>query len=305
MQAGQSWVDTFTLGSQTSLSKSVGSMAVFSKGSSGSTTGAVAGAGSGSSSASRLAVFRDWCVNVGGSVEVRHACSLLIRDVVTGKTLTEIKQANAKPLAWSADGRWIAAGETSSGCSCGSSAGGDRVGVWDARTGARVGRVIGHIDDIVHAAFTPSRALVTLSRDATLRVTDPATCRTVARLELAEQRGRPLALALSPDGRAVVAVWGAAVHLWLPETGHLTSYALAAVRRAEGWPLCVSPDARYLACRTEEGFDIMEVASGAVVCEVSCEGIATAAAFSEDGKVLLLGKMDGIVEVWDIRDASA
>lgn len=82
----------------------------------------------------------------------------------------------------------------------------------------------------------------------------------------------------------------------------MTSYSLGAVRATEGWPLCISPDGRYLACRTEDGFDVMEVSSGAVVSSVESGVLVTAGAFSPDSSVLLLGRMDGVVEVWDLEE---
>lgn len=221
--------------------------------------------------------------------------TITVRDFATGKAAVELKEATSGPVVWSRDGGALAAGE-----------GRNRVGVWDVRSGARLGRVVGHVDEVTHAAFTPDRMLVTLSRDGTVRLTDPRTARTLSKLETGGAH-RPRALAVSPDGRSVVSLWGTTVHIWLPQAGHLTSYDLRATRRAEGWPLAVSPDGRWMACRTEEGFDVVDVASGRVAWEriegedLHASGMATAAAFSTDGRVLLLGRMNGAVEVWDVE----
>ncbi|KAK5989874.1 putative WD repeat-containing protein [Cladobotryum mycophilum] len=249
----------------------------------------------GGGASNRIATLRDWTVQLSGGVEYHYSSSVMIRDFNSGKTALELKEAQGYPVIWSRDGRAIAASE---------GRGRDRMGIWDARTGARLGRVISHIDTITHAAFTPEGNIVTLSRDGTVRLTDPLTSRTISRLEV-ENSTNPRALSVSPDGRTVTSIWGTIMHIWRPHESCLTSHNLNSVRRTEGWPLCISPDGRYLACRTEDGFDITEVISGALLYEQQIGGgghIVTAADFSSDGKVLLLGRMNGDVQVWDIQE---
>ncbi|POR37511.1 NADP-dependent alcohol dehydrogenase 6 [Tolypocladium paradoxum] len=280
-QTAQPWIDFFDLSSQRGYTKAAGSHAVFGP----------PGAGG-----SRVATLRDWTVQLGQGVEYHHGSTVMVRDFATGKTAVELKEATSGPVVWSRDGGALAAGE-----------GRNRLGVWDVRSGARLGRVVGHIDEVTHAAFTPDRSLVTLSRDGTVRLTDSRTARTLSRLEI-EGSTNPRALAVSPDGRSVVSLWGTTVHIWLPQTSHLTSYDLRATRRAEGWPLAVSPDGRWMACRTEAGFDVVDVASGRVAWErdegedAYASGMVTAAAFSTIGRVLLLGRMNGAVEVWEVEE---
>lgn len=291
----QSWIDTFTL--TPSLSSPNSSRKKFSK-----TPGSLA-AYSPLVGHSRVATLRDWTVQLPGGVEYHHATSLMVRDVDSGKPALEIRAVcPGGPLAWSRQAHWIAAAET------GGVVPGERVGVWDAATGARVGRVVGHVDRVTHLAFTPRGSLVTLSRDGTLRLTDPFTGRTSARLEIdgGGGGGGPRALAVSRDGQSVVFVWGTRVVIWHPEAdAALTSYGLPAVRSVEGWPLCLSADGKYLTCRTEAGFDVMDVASATVVCARRTEDIVTAGAFSPDTSMLLLGRMDGVVEAWDIEKATS
>lgn len=281
---GQSWVDVFDLSSQKGYTKVTGSQAAL----------APAGAAK-----NRVATIRDWTVQVGQGVEYHHGSTVLVRDLCTGKMIVELKGAVSGPVVWSRDGIAIAAGE-----------GNGRMGVWDARTGARLGRVVSHIDKITHAAFTPDHKLVTLSRDGTVRVTDPRTAKTITKLEI-EGRGstNPRQLAVCPNGRTIVSLWGTMVHIWLPQTNYLTSYNLNATRATEGWPLCISPDLRWMVNRTENGFDVVDVASGLIAWEVrendSVGSMVTAAAFSADTKVLLLGRMNGTVEAWDLEEGSA
>lgn len=126
------------------------------------------------------------------------------------------------------------------------------------------------------------------------------TSRTLSRLEIDSLN--PRMLAVSP--RCVASIWGTRVHIWHPAVNDLTSYDLNAARLVEGWPLCISADCRYLACRTEDGFDIMELGSGTVLCSEACGAVVTAASFSPDSRLLLLGRMDGVLEFWDIAGAT-
>ncbi|KAH8738145.1 quinon protein alcohol dehydrogenase-like superfamily [Ilyonectria robusta] len=271
-QTAQSWIDVFDLTNQRGYSKTSGSHAAFSP------------------QGNRFATVRDWTVQLAGGVEYHHNSTVLLRDGATGKTAGELKEADGAPIAWNGDGRILAAGEAN-----------NRMSIWDVRTGTRVGRVMSHIDAVTHAAFMPDNSLVTISRDGTLRITNPTTAKTLRRLEI-ENSTNPRCLAVSADGRRIVSVWDTTVHVWLPQTNDLTSYNLNSVRRNEGWPLCISPDCRYMTCRTEDGFDIMDIASGEVVFARDEDVIVTSAAFAADGKTLVFGKMDGNVEVWDVRD---
>ncbi|KAL7935004.1 WD40-repeat-containing domain protein [Trichoderma chlorosporum] len=263
-QTDQPWIDTFDLATQRGYSKIIGPVASFSPS---------------LHSSPRIATLSS-------------TLSLMIRDFASGKTVLELKEVSA-PIAWSPDGRAIAAAEPR-----------HRIGLWDARTGTRIGRVPGHIDAVTHVAFAPDSALVSLSRDGTIRVTDPRTSKTLYKLEMEASRN-PRALAVSPDGTTIVSIWGSVVHIWMPQHGQLSSYSLASTRPCEGWPLSISPDCRYIASWTEEGFDIMDVASGVVVCTQDGGPLVTSADFSADGSVLVIGRISGDVEVWDLVNKRA
>lgn len=55
-----------------------------------------------------------------------------------------------------------------------------------------------------------------------------------------------------------------------------------------------------MVCWNEEGFDIMDSSSGKTVAERPGSALVTSAAFSADASVVLIGRMDGFLEVWDI-----
>ncbi|TFA97694.1 hypothetical protein CCMA1212_010594 [Trichoderma ghanense] len=292
-QPDQSWIDTFDLVSQRAYTKIVGPVASFSPtlhspplrvGKS-----APSSASSSSSSSSSAEAFPRIA-----TLSSTHTLTALL----------ELKDVSP-PIAWSPDGRTIAAAELPSRRQQISTTT-HRIGTWDVRTGTRTGRVPGHIDTVTHLAFTPSGSLATLSRDGTVRITNPVTSKTLYKLEIGNDDNSgariPRALGVSQDGATVVSVWGTTVHVWMPKHGRLTSYRLGETRDCEGWPLCVSPDCRYIASWTEEGFDVMDVASGRVVGGMDGGELVTAGEFSVDGRVLVVGRVSGDVEVWDVVD---
>ncbi|KAK2680035.1 WD40 repeat [Fusarium oxysporum f. sp. vasinfectum] len=261
-QTSQSWIDVFDIKTQSGYSKTSGSRAVFSP------------------NGSKLATIRDWTVQFTGGFDFHHSSTVFLRDYVSGKTACELKEAKGEPIAWSRDGRLIAVGEAR-----------NRIGVWDVKNGVRVGKVLSHIDAVTHAAFLPDQSLVTISRDGTLRITNTKTCKTIRRLEI-DGSTNPRALA---SGEQTFTSGS-------PSANDLTSYNLNAVRAVEGWPLAISPDCRYMLCRTEDGFDIMDVATGTIMYDEATEEMVMSGAFDEEAKVLVLGRMDGVVEVRDVFD---
>lgn len=236
---------------------------------------------------SRLATLQPSTSKLGSSSAHAHTLSLVIRDAAKGKAQLEIRNLAPGPVTWSADGILVAAAESTK----------DRVGVWDSRTGVRVGRVVSHIDAVTHIAFTTNNNVVTLSRDGSVRVTDPQASKTLAKLEV--ESTNPRLLSVASNGSRIVSVWGSTVHVWAPAVNQVTSYALASVRQVEGWPLAVSQDARYMALWTETGFDVAEVMTGQTVFSSEGGALVTAAKF--DGNILMLGRMDGTAEFWEMR----
>ncbi|UKZ63723.1 uncharacterized protein TrAtP1_004948 [Trichoderma atroviride] len=184
-QTDQPWIDTFDLRSQTSYSKIIGCVAAFSP-----------KVHSSPSSPSRLRIStitsRSSPASASTSASLTPASSssalpriatlsatLIIRDFSSSKPILELKDV-ASPIAWSPDGRSIAAAEPR-----------HRIGVWDVRTGTRTGRVPGHIAAVTHVAFMPDSHLVTTSRDGTLRVTNPVTMKTLYKLEIESSSTNP------------------------------------------------------------------------------------------------------------------
>ncbi|KAG9257128.1 quinon protein alcohol dehydrogenase-like superfamily [Emericellopsis atlantica] len=278
-----SWVDAFTLPSLNSLSKSSGAAAVLIPEEKGSYTHAKR------NEPIRAVTVREGLAQRG--VDNSQESTIVIRDVRSGKSLGDIKGACGNPIAVSQDGRLLAARDASSPV---------RIGIWDIKTGERVALIASHIDLVMHTVFTPQGTLVTASKDGTLRVTNIKTTRTVARLEM--DSTNPTLVGVSRDGCEIFSLWGRMQYTWVPDHSSLASSSLSAGRTKEGWPLCFSPDARFLACRTEDGFDIMDVMSKEIVLERNSESMITAAAFDDSVQRFCVGKMDGTIEVWELYE---
>ena len=277
-QTTQSWIDTFSLPDLKSLSKSCGSQAVFSP---------LLTAGD-SRDGGLMATLKDWTVQLGGGVEFHHTSTVLLRSIRTGKSTVEIKGARSAPLAFSPCGQYLAA--------CSSP---ERLSVFSISTGAKLGMVTGHIDEITHAAFMADGSVVTCAKDGVLRVTDWRRGKTLYRLET--DSTNPRLLCVPANNNTIITIWGRSVYVWSPSTSNISISSLSALRSVEGWPLAFSADGRYLACRTEDGFDIMDVSSGSLVAETRSEsGMVTSAAWSGDGLLLMVGYLEGRVELWRV-----
>lgn len=207
-----------------------------------------------------------------------------LADHASGKRMQQMRWPGARPFAFSSSGRWLAVG---------SSAG--RIGVVDVRPGVPLDRAVViscHTDAVTHAVFTPDgSALVSLSRDGTIRLSDPTTGEALAKLDTDTWK-KPLLLGVPPSASetVVVSVWGDVVYRWNYATGALESYVLGGQRSREGWPVALSPDCRFLCCRTDDGVDVSDLHTGRVLHSIRFQsGFVTAAAFSADGRYLALG----------------
>lgn len=158
-----------------------------------------------------------------------------------------------------------------------------------------------HIDEVTHLAFTPDgTGIVSLSKDGSCRLTSVASGRTLKKFEVAT-RHNPQILQVSPDGQLVASIWGRVVMLWYLSTGVISTYNLNEIRQNEGWPLCMSCDCKYLACRTEKGVDVSSLVTGRFEGEfVIDRSFVTAASFSSDNSQLVVGKQSGEICLYDL-----
>ncbi|GAB1312393.1 hypothetical protein MFIFM68171_02603 [Madurella fahalii] len=221
------------------------------------------------------------------------------------------------PLAWSPDGTALAAVSARDPSRVMLVATTGRPAVPGRSAAAPAGRVtavlMGHMDAVTQLAFLPpsssvagaagGAALVSAGRDGYVRVTSVASGRTLHKIEIGARAPASI-LRVSPDGNLVATVWGRDVVLWHLDSGRVHNYNLNAVRLAEGWPLCVSPDCRYLACRTEDGFDVSDLATGKFRGEFARVGPPiTAAAFDRDARRLVVGDYAGGLQLFEVVTA--
>ncbi len=209
---------------------------------------------------------------------------LCVGDFATSKRHQKVRQWGIRPLCFSRDGAQLAVTN-----------GWHRIALLDAahqfslRPDAAL--LTSHTEAVTHAMFTPdSHALVSLSRDGTVRLTDPLSMEPLAKLDTGTWK-TPALLGVTPDSNVVVSVWGDVVYRWNHTTGAVDSFTLGARRVREGWPVALSLDCRFLLCRNDEGVDISDAHSGKLLFTVHfSRGFLTAAAFSADGTFLALGK---------------
>lgn len=210
--------------------------------------------------------------------------TLCVGDFATAKRHQRLRRWGLRPLCFSPDGARLAVVSSR-----------HRIAFLDMahQFGMRTddGIITTHTDDVTHAMFTPdSHALVSLSRDGTIRLTDPLNMEPLGKLDTGTWK-RPVLLGVTPDSNVVVSVWGDVVYRWDHTTGAVDSFALGARRVREGWPVALSPDCRFLLCRNEEGADISDAHSGKLLFSVRfSKGFLTAAAFTADSKYLALAK---------------
>ncbi|KAL2135037.1 hypothetical protein VTI74DRAFT_10074 [Chaetomium olivicolor] len=165
-----------------------------------------------------------------------------------------------------------------------------------------------HEDEVTQLGFLPpgkhssgaATALVSAGKDGYVRVTSVESGRTLQKIEIVARTPARM-MGIAPDGKLVVTVWGRDVVLWYLDSGRVHTYNLDAVRQSEGWPLCVSPDCRYLCCRTEDGFDVSDVATGKFRGEFAWTGPPiTSGAFNSDGTRLAIGDYRGRLQMFEI-----
>jgi WD domain, G-beta repeat len=180
--------------------------------------------------------------------QVRLACAFVIvsvgplaaDDSAGPKVLEFGKYAEAKAVAFSPDGKRVAAGGTTG-----------LIRLWDTDSGKEVGSLEDHANKTVAAiSFDPTgKELATAGSGGTVVVWDVAAGK--ARLFL-KGDGKPVnALAYSPDGKTLAAGGdGKTVHLWDPATGKETATLVG--HRGEVMALAYSPDGRVLASAGED-----------------------------------------------------
>jgi WD40 repeat protein len=173
--------------------------------------------------------------------------------------------------------------------------------LWDLATGKET-RKIGN--GMMHRATISADGRRLAAGMHELYVWDALSEREVAKLS--KPPNRPLALALTPDGRRLAMasfIDKRTVRLWEiltgKETGTIPGHDAAILA------LGVSPDGRILATGGAEGtVGLWDLATGNELRKLmGHEGPVLAVAFSADGRRLLSGSRDTTALIWDVADA--
>ena len=183
--------------------------------------------------------------------------------------------------------------------------------ITDVRTGRELTKTNGHGPNL---AFSPDEKTVAFDRGVSIRLWDTETDRTLDisvvdpnDIYNASLDDTSEVLAFSPDGKKFVnGTWGGEVHLWDSETGE----ALATFLRAEPQKghhgrdtiraLAFSPDSAMLAVGSDTHIRIRLLEGERQIGFKNVSGQTEVLVFSPDVTVLVIGRRNGGIELWDI-----
>jgi eukaryotic-like serine/threonine-protein kinase len=170
--------------------------------------------------------------------------------------------------------------------------------VWDARTGARMGELVGHRDQVLSVAYdAEGRRIVTASEDESARIWDVRTSSPAAILGGHTKAVR--AAVFSPGGdRILTASHDRSARLW--DVGGQLRFSSLEVSSAELTSAAYSPDGRWAVVAGKDGaVRVLDPARRVTERILEHPREATFAAFTADGARVLTGGGDGTARVWD------
>jgi len=195
-------------------------------------------------------------------------------------------------LAFSNDGALLASGDLDG-----------MVGLWDVATGALKRLLRGHEEAVECVSFSPDqRWLASGSADKTVRVWDAVTG--AEKVSLSGHDGGVNSVDFSPDGRLLVT--GGAdkmVRLWDVPAG--SEKRRLPGHEARVYDVRFSPDGRLLASASlDKTVRFWDVASGSEKRRMSGH-VAVHLSFSPDGRLLASAGYDKTVRIWDVATGSS
>jgi WD40 repeat protein len=208
----------------------------------------------------------------------------LAPDEMAVKTLSEEKFYK---IAYSPDGRWLAAGGNS-----------PTVFLWDAATLIEVAQ-LKHEDETNNFAFSPnSQWLATSSQGGTARIWEIATGREVSRQTYPSSVS---VIAFSPDNQWLLVKVGQRLQVWEIATGQEVAHLDMTDKLFMAMNSIFSPDGRQVVTNWDNTLVIWEAVTGREVTRQRLSDWTPAPAFSPDGRLLAL---NGGVDKVAILDAA-
>jgi eukaryotic-like serine/threonine-protein kinase len=208
-------------------------------------------------------------------------------------------------LAVSADGKWMAVGESRKG----------DLSIWDLQTRQRIVRLPAPGDGQFRAAFSPREGLLAFSVTRSLWTTNPqysirlwsSKTREIVAEELPLQ-GFCMGLAFSDDGQTLVTSTSTAqgqIELWRMSDGKkLAGYPAPQIGYFAATPFAVARDMSVAAHATRgDKVRVIDLASGQERwSQIAAEEQVLALALSSDGKILASGAgfTESTIRLWDL-----
>jgi WD40 repeat protein len=222
-------------------------------------------------------------------------------DVETGKLQRELFRAGTLSVAFSADGKYLAAAENR------------EVRIWDLAAGKQLHLLKGHTEQTNSVCFSPDGSLLA-SCSGSKQNGDPGEVRiwNVTKGELVHTLGAKVSsfesVAFRPDGKQLASAGDDGnIRLWDPTTGK-EARVIEANRKGLAWMLSVvySPDGKLLAGAGNGGeIGLWNPETGAKVRAIPASRIVEALAFTPDGKRLISGDRNRTVGVWDVATGAS
>ncbi len=174
--------------------------------------------------------------------------------------------------------------------------------VWDATTGIRLRRMVGHGDGVTALAVSSDgRWVVSAGADETLRVWATETGDELRTFDTGSRQVR--SVALSPDGRwAVSAEFDGPVRIWDVAAGG-PGHVLGGTDQLGG-RMALSPDGQVLATVADWAIALWDLPSGRELRRIPVPWpVGSTITFTADGRYLVSGNWDGTLTILDLQAA--